>query len=318
MWVFILPGLPSRTPGFFGKVDHDRRMSWLVALVADAGVHEDGPPEDLRPVGIVDVPEDMHSWTQRVDTEQKVFATKRHIHVCGLTTFALRWGEHPVENAKRWRVRDQHVRVVRDELPFLLVDPRQELSDIDSLKGVMRLIHLLERNKQRVLVGFSSTDVVLWKAAGATDCATGKFFNLRRFTKSRFAPPSGGGGQLGYFCEEALLALLRASDVVRVQAAGAFSAATLQNPFTQTILDHIQKGTPWLKFGWRHYLWWFADFERRATPASISQMIKSADDKWKAFDKMPLYMEERANDGSWVRQWLRSDSEFKAWVRTLS
>lgn len=198
------------------------------------------------------------------------------------------------------------------------VDPRLELSDIESLKGVMRLIRLLERNKQRVLVGFSSTDVVLWKMAGASDCATGKFFNLRRFTKSRFAPPAGGGGQIAYFCEEALLALLRASDVVRVQAQGAFSAATQRNPFTQTILGHIQKGTPWVKFGWRHYLWWFADFEQRsAAQGLIGGVIKSADDKWKEFDKKSLYMEERTNDGSWVRQWLRIDTEFKAWLATL-
>lgn len=192
------------------------------------------------------------------------------------------------------------------------VDPRRELSDIEGLKGVMRLIHRLEQNGQRVLVGFCSTDVVLWKAAGATSCATGKFFNLRRFTRSRFAPPSGGGGQLAYLCEESLLAYLRTSDVVRVQAAGAFSSSTQMNPFTQPILDCIQKNKAWVGLGWRQYLWWFADFESRATPKLVSQVIKGADDKWIEFDKKPLFMEERPNEGSWVRQWLRIEIEFRA------
>lgn len=40
-----------------------------------------------------------------------------------------------------------------------------------------------------MLVGFASTDVVLWKAAGAKACATGKFANLRRFTTNRFNEP---------------------------------------------------------------------------------------------------------------------------------
>jgi hypothetical protein len=50
--------------------------------------------------------------------------------------------------------------------------------------------------------------MILWKAAGATNCATGKFFNLRRFTISRFEEPdSSGGGQLGYWFEKALLGI---------------------------------------------------------------------------------------------------------------
>ncbi len=198
------------------------------------------------------------------------------------------------------------------------VDPRFELSDLEGLKGIMRLIRRLEQNKQRVLVGFSSTDMVLWKAAGASDCATGKFFNLRRFTRSRFAPPSGGGGQLGYLCEESLLALLRASDVIRVQAAGAFSDATLRNPYTEPILHQIMENEPWVALGWRHYLWWFSDFERRATRPVVRKTIKNADSKWKEFDRKPLYMEERTNDGSWVRQWLRCMTEFETWLAGLS
>ena len=65
-------------------------------------------------------------------------------------------------------------------------EPRRELADPEELKGAMRLIGELEGSGLRTLVGFCSSDLMLWRHAGATDCATGKFFNLRRFTRSRF------------------------------------------------------------------------------------------------------------------------------------
>ena len=87
------------------------------------------------------------------------------------------------------------------------------------------------------MVGFCSSDVVLWKIAGAEACATGKFFNLRRFTSSRFDEPSQGGGQLPYWYEESLVAFLRESDVLRLQRRGELSDASLANPFGQAILE---------------------------------------------------------------------------------
>ncbi len=81
------------------------------------------------------------------------------------------------------------------ECLLVLVDnmePRRELADPEELKGAMRLIATLESGGQRVTVAFSSSEMVLWKAASATNCATGKFFNLRRFTISRFDEPMEG------------------------------------------------------------------------------------------------------------------------------
>src|SRR5579872_2303056 len=96
-------------------------------------------------------------------------------------------------------------------------EPRRELNQVDELVGAMRLIHALETNDVPVLIGFCSSDVLLWKAAGASCCASGKFFNLRRFTKQRFEEPSAtGGGQLPYWFEEALMAFLRQGDLIRV------------------------------------------------------------------------------------------------------
>lgn len=86
------------------------------------------------------------------------------------------------------------------------VEPRREMREVEELKGAMRLIAALEAADIRVLVGFSSSDLILWKHAGASDCASGKFFNLRRFTRARFEEPGSGGGQLPYWFEEALIA----------------------------------------------------------------------------------------------------------------
>lgn len=192
------------------------------------------------------------------------------------------------------------------------VEPRRELADVEGLKGVMRLIRFLEDGGQRVTVGFSSSDIALWKAAGATSCASGKFFNLRRFTKSRFEEPSGGGGQLPYWIEEGALAFLRASDVARVRNAGHFSDATNRNPWTAPILELIDDGNPWLAESWRQYLWWFADFEARADRTSVRAALRHAESVWTALDDAEVLMEEPRNDGSWIRQWRRAVAEFAA------
>lgn len=204
----------------------------------------------------------------------------------------------------------------KSERVFLVISsdiiPRREIVDPECLKGVMRLINLLEAGGQQVLVGFCSTDMVLWKAAGATSCATGKFFNLRRFTRSRFEEPLEGGRQLPYWCEEALLAYLRESDVVRVQQAGGFSDASNRNPITPIILKAMNSPEPWLGHSWKHFLWWFSDLESRATPTHVIDVLKRADDLWKHYEINGPLMEERQNDGSWVRQWRRAVMEFSA------
>ena len=112
----------------------------------------------------------------------------------------------------------------------------------------MKLIAALESAGQRVTVGSCSSEMVLWKAAGASHCASGKFFNLRRFTMSRFDEPNGGGGgQLGYWFEESLLCFLRQSDLLRVQGKGLLSEASRANPFSANILETFRRR----RHGWR-------------------------------------------------------------------
>jgi hypothetical protein len=191
------------------------------------------------------------------------------------------------------------------------VDPRRELADVDGLAGVMRFIRLLEAGGQNVLVGFSSSDLVLWKAAGANSCATGRNFNLRRFTRSRFeAPPEGGGPQLGYWFEEGLLAYLRQADVIRVERNGGFSDATKRNPYSARVLEAIRAGQPpWLGLGWRHYMWWFSDFERRGNLDAVRNALRIADDAWGDFESRDILMDERQNNGAWVRHWRQAITE---------
>lgn len=122
-------------------------------------------------------------------------------------------------------------------------EPRRELADVEEIKGGMRLIRLLTAAGMRILVGYSSSDMLLWRHAGATDCATGKFFNLRRFLRSRFEEPAGGGGQLPYWFEESLIAFLRESDLIRVQKANLLSDSSLRNPFCSEILT-LQTASP--------------------------------------------------------------------------
>ncbi len=200
---------------------------------------------------------------------------------------------------------------------LVLVDntePRRELADPEELKGAMRLIAALEEGGQQVIVGFCSSEMVLWKAAGATVCATGKFFNLRRFTLSRFAEPGGGGGQLSYWFEESLLSFLRESDLLRIQQRDFLSASSKANPFGQRILETIPTKKPWVALGWRQFMHWFADAEYRLDTdvESADDLVNQADENWAAIEKMkpPLFMEERQNDGSWVRQWRRVLAEF--------
>jgi hypothetical protein len=198
-------------------------------------------------------------------------------------------------------------------------EPRRELAEPEELKGAMRLIAELESGGQPVTVASSSSEMVLWKAAGATNCATGKFFNLRRFTISRFDEPNeGGGGQLGYWFEESLLAFLRQSDVLRVGERKLFSAASAENPFSSVILEAIPAKKAWVAQGWRHYLHWFAGAESRlgSGAASADDIVAIADANWADVErsKPPLFMEERQNDGTWVRQWRRALAEFPYFV----
>ncbi|MDB4959854.1 MAG: hypothetical protein JWO36_7423 [Myxococcales bacterium] len=161
-------------------------------------------------------------------------------------------------------------------------DPRRELDNADQLKGAMRMIAALNESGLRVLVGYTSTDVLLWKVAGAHDCASGKFFNLRRFTGTRFEDPAGGGGQLGYLVEENLVAFLRGGDIPRVDAQGMVSDATRANPYYAQIQEGLVTGDPWVAVSWRLFLYWFAEVQDRIETGllDVRTLLREAENRW--------------------------------------
>ena len=192
-------------------------------------------------------------------------------------------------------------------------EPRRELNETEEIKGAMRLVRFLEDAGIRLIVGYVSSDILLWKSAGATACATGKFFNLRRFTPSRWDDAGGGGGQVPYWIEESMFAFLRAADVIRVKRAGHLSEASKANPHSQVILDKLEgpDEVAWLGDSWRHYMSWFADFERRYVSGEIDvrAALRSAEHVWLELEEADVLMEEPRNDGSWLRPWRRAVAE---------
>jgi hypothetical protein len=195
-------------------------------------------------------------------------------------------------------------------------EPRRELREVEEIKGAMRLIGALQSARIEVTVGFCSSDLLLWKAAGASNCATGKFFNLRRFTKTRFEEPSGqGGGQLPYWFEESLAAFLRQSDVLRIMPMNLPNLEPSPNPFGLQILQQL-KDEPekaWLALAWRQFMFWFADVEDRLNLGKVTApaLLRNADSNWRTLEDADFITEERRNDGGWIRPWRRALAEYQ-------
>lgn len=197
--------------------------------------------------------------------------------------------------------------------------PRRELADTEGLKGARRLISALESTGLPVLVGFTSSDMVLWKAAGASSCATGKFFNLRRFTSSRFEDDgAGGGGQLPYWFEESLLAFLREPDIrrIRTRYPDMLSDNSLRNSFGLEIIESLDsgEGTPWLGTSWRQFMYAFADLEHRISQDTVQVrgFLRSAEQNWRSLDDASFFMDEMRNDGTWLRTWRIAEAEYRS------
>ncbi len=189
--------------------------------------------------------------------------------------------------------------------------PRAQRTDVDALAGGMRLIRTLESAGSRVLVAFSGLDMLLWKSAGATDVATGKFFNLRRFVPGRWDDADDGGRVLPYWTDDDFVTWLREDDVRLLLKLGLIDAdRAAVNPFSREILELLQKhgGEPWVRLGWRQYLYWFGQREGdiEIGKATAREILVHADQHWTALDQRGAYLFERTNNGEWVRAWLNA------------
>jgi hypothetical protein len=195
------------------------------------------------------------------------------------------------------------------------VTPRRELSDEESLIAVLNLVRALEGHGCQTIVSHTSSDMILFKAAGASHCATGKFFNLRRFTRGRFeADEENGGRNFPYWFEEGLLAFLREADIPALRREGfghLIGTGFSDNHYGKQILEILEEGQgkAWVGLGWRQFLMWFCLMERSLSGPDGARraraLVRAADENWGALEEADVLFDERPNDGNWVRHWRR-------------
>jgi len=192
------------------------------------------------------------------------------------------------------------------------VHPRREISDVSDLTGIMSLIKELENTGKPVLVSHCSSDMILFKAVGASHCASGKFFNLRRYTRSRFAEEEGGRGQLPYWFEHSLLTFLRSSDLLLLlnsKFSNLVGTLHSSNCWASQIRDNftVASPKPWLALGWRQYLSWFSKTEQNLRSDNPKQLVlewlRTAESNWRDLDDNDILISEAKNDGTWVHRW---------------
>lgn len=198
--------------------------------------------------------------------------------------------------------------------------PRREIKNTDDLLGMMKFISELKHTGKPIIVTHTASDMILYKYAGADHCATGKYFNLRRFSQSRFNETGEGGNQLPYWFEPNLLGFIRETDLVRIlkEKPEIITSVDFKNKWSSIILNNISltQPTSWIKYGWRQYLSVFGqieqkiDFDRNFTEL----LLHNARNNWSTLNSKNIFMDEKNNDGSWAESWLGVIQEFKKYV----
>ena len=182
----------------------------------------------------------------------------------------------------------------------------------------MKLIAALESAGQRVSVGPCSSEMVLWKAAGASHCAAGNFL-ISAVSLCHVLTSQTEVVAVSLALVRGVVSLLpTAVRVLRVQGKGLLSEASRANPFSANIIQNIPQKKAWLALAWRHFLYWFANAEHRLATGAVTaeDLVGIADANWAALEtsKPRLLMEERQNTGDWVRQWRRALEEYPYFV----
>jgi hypothetical protein len=200
------------------------------------------------------------------------------------------------------------------------IEPRREIAD-PNLTSLMVLISAIEKTRCQTIVSYCSSDMVLMKSAGATHCASGNFFNLRRFTRSRFDEQKDKGGKLiAYWFEHNLMAFIRRADIARIVKEwqnGFIRGESSDNIFARQILEQFnaEPKKAWVALGWRQYLAWFSSTEKKLSSSTAltttSNWLEAAENRWRQISDNEILMDEARNDGSWVRPWRQALVEFK-------
>lgn len=118
------------------------------------------------------------------------------------------------------------------------------------------------------------------------------------------------------------MGILSYGDLIRVRRQGLLSETSKHNPFSQEILnifdEAVRTGTKrkaWLRISWRQFLYWFADVEQRLSRGTVTaeRLLKEADLNWSKLDNASprVFMEERHNNGTWIRNWLNALLEYE-------
>ncbi|TGK08999.1 hypothetical protein EHO60_13320 [Leptospira fletcheri] len=203
-------------------------------------------------------------------------------------------------------------------------DPRNEIDNETMLFYAMELIYSLANLEKEIIVSHSGTEMPLYIVAGASSCASGKFFNLRRFTSSRYEEPTeqSGGGQLPYWFEQGYMAFLRQTDYFRIKTSKLSSilgTGYSSNLWSKIIEEQLvtDPEKAWLSHSWRHYLSWFSETHKYLKEISnpgivLSDWLKLAESNWEALESEDILMDEKKNDGRWLRPWRQALGKFKA------
>lgn len=190
---------------------------------------------------------------------------------------------------------------------------RTPLMDSLAMPTAVHLVRLLAETL-RVHVAFSGHDAIVWKYAGATDVSSGKFWNVRRFSPTRwFDEEKSVKTTVPYWNESPLLACLRDTDVLRLDREGWYDTRTFRNnPASARILGILrsQSGLPWTADSWIQYLRWLSNADRRCkSPDDAEALLERADSRWTVLDKKKILMLDRQTNGDHVRLWLNAVRE---------
>ncbi|PKO68777.1 MAG: hypothetical protein CVU20_12650 [Betaproteobacteria bacterium HGW-Betaproteobacteria-14] len=285
----------------------EKRCNSLVATARDIGANAICSPAMLPRV----YDDDYYRWT--VDCAQRLQDAAAAQGLDTLLTAIVRLQELAKKGTPQ-RIASILTSNRISRLYLVLYDdlgPREQRTDFEALAGAINLIRLLEDAGTRVLVAFSGLDILLWKAAGASDAATGKFFNLRRFVPGRWEDASEGGRVVPYWTDGLLITWLREDDVKLLDKQGLIDReSTASNPYAQRILEVIDSGMgeAWMALGWRQYLHWFMEVEAAIdhNHSIAHQLLVAADSRWGEVNGSGIYLFDRQNTGDWIRPWLNA------------
>lgn len=90
----------------------------------------------------------------------------------------------------------------------------------------------------------------------------------------------------------------------------------MKDPLLKAVSEAISSNEAWVKLGWLQFMRWFKDVEQRLESGDVepSDLLKTADKTWGEIEHRKIVMEERSNDGVWLRKWLQAEIDFSRWV----